>query len=401
MSDIRKRVGKKGTTYQVRYPDRTAKSGYTYKTFKTLKAARDFRESGQLQQTSKPRQSNVQTVGKAIDMWLDVCEQEGRDDRDPVSPSTLENYRWRARTMRAYPWPCTLQEMEEADVVEFRSWLKRVCTNDQAQKVLSSFHSVLIEMERRGIIHQDPARNVTIRKSQRHKEPVRIPSIEEMQTILSAADRLANSRNNEIAAAWERYRTMIYLAADSGMRPQEYLVLPTAALDERGVRIVQALDRSNRIGPPKTKAGRRYIPVSSQALDMARHYAERHGNLDFVFPTRREGGYQRYNVYVRRGFHKLMEEAGMTTEVNEGASTKKVRRYTPYSLRHFFASMLIEKNTSLKYIQTVMGHENIKMTFDVYGHIIRKKETDEMSQAAGILQYLDADTCGNSVAETT
>jgi len=45
-----------------------------------------------------------------------------------------------------------------------------------------------------------------------------------MRQILKAADSLANHKNYWIARAWERYRPMIYLAADSGMRPQEYLV---------------------------------------------------------------------------------------------------------------------------------------------------------------------------------
>jgi integrase len=388
MTDIRKRVGKNGTTYQVRHPSKATQSGYAYKSFDTLKEARDFIESGGARQTAGLRRSPVKTVRQAIDMWLEICEREGRDERDPVSPSTLENYRWRARTMTAYGWDRDLYALQEADVIAFRSWLKRNCTADQAQKVMSSFHSVLIEMKRRGIIGEDPAQNVAIRMNPRHKEPVKIPSVEELQAILQAADRLANSRNNEIASAWERYRPMVYLAADSGMRPQEYLVLPTEALEERGVKVLQALDRSNRIAPPKTKAGRRYIPVSLESLGMARHYADKYGAGGFVFPTRREGGYQRYNVFVRRGFHKLMEEAGLVTEVVENGQTKRLKHYTPYSLRHFFASMLIEQNKSLKYIQTVMGHENIKMTFDVYGHIIRRKETDELNDAGGILQYV-------------
>src|SRR5690606_11841086 len=119
-------------------------------------------------------------------------------------------------------------------------WLKRNCTPDQAQKVLSSFHSVLIEMQRRGVIADDPAQNVSLRTDPRHKEPVQIPTIAEFQAILQAADRLANSKNNEIASAWERYRPMIYLAADSGMRPQEYLVLPIEALEAKGVKVLQA-----------------------------------------------------------------------------------------------------------------------------------------------------------------
>ena len=75
--------------------------------------------------------------------------------------------------------------------------------------------------------------------------------------------------------------------------------------------------------------------------------------------------------------------------VEEGSETIARPKYRPYDLRHFFASMLIEKNKSLKYIQTVMGHETIKMTLDVYGHIIRRKETDEMTESGGILGYLD------------
>lgn len=388
MADIRKRRGKKGTTYQVRYPNKATKSGYAFKSFDTLKEARGFLEGGDVQKTNGLRPSRIRTVDQAIDMWLEICEREGRDERDPVSPSTLVNYRWRARTMRAYAWDRDLQALHEADVIAFRSWLKRNCTTDQAQKVMSSFHSIILEMRRRGIIAEDPAQNVTIRENSRHKEPVRIPSIEEFQNILRTADRLANSKNNEIASAWERYRPMIYLAADSGMRPQEYLVLPTTALEDNGVKVLQALDSCHRIGPPKTKAGRRYIPVSAQSLDMAKHYASKHSDGDLVFPTRRGGGYQRYNVFVRQGFHKLMEEAGLVTEVMVNGQTKLLKHYTPYSLRHFYASMLIEKNKSLKYIQTVMGHENIKMTFDVYGHVIRKKETDGLNEEGGILGYI-------------
>ena len=61
MSDIRKRTGRKGTTYQVRYPSRTAKSGYAYKSFDTLKEARAFREDAQARQKSSVRQTDIRT----------------------------------------------------------------------------------------------------------------------------------------------------------------------------------------------------------------------------------------------------------------------------------------------------------------------------------------------------
>lgn len=388
MSDIRKRVGRKGVTYQVRYPSKATKSGHAYATFATRKEAQAFIESGRATAKGRHSSSESLTVEQAVDRWLEICEKEGRGERDPVSEGTLEHYKWRSRAIRAYSWPCALHELQEPDVIEFRSWLKRTYTKDKAQKVLSSFHSILIEMKSRGLISHDPAAEVTIATESRYREPVQIPTLEEMQLILKTADKLANSSNVDIAKAWERYRAMVYLAADSGMRPQEYLVLPVSSLIERGVNIFQALDTSNEIGPPKTRAGRRYIPVGAESLEMARSYAKKVKSETFVFPARQSGGYQRYNNFLRRGWHILMEDAGLVEEVREGKKTVLFKKYTPYALRHFFASMLIEQNKSAKYIQNVMGHEDIKMTFDVYGHLIRRKETDRMEEGGGVLQYV-------------
>lgn len=401
MSDIRKRVGKNGTTYQVRYPSKATKSGYAYATFDTRKAALAFREDAKARKRGAARGSKVLSVTEAITKWLDISEKEGRDGRAPVSQATLEQYEYRSRIMKDYPWERELNHLEEPDIVEFRSWLLRNHSRDAAQKVLSSFHSVLIEMKKRGFLAEDPALNVTVETNGRYCEPVKIPTIEELQAILKTADRLANSKNYEISKAWQRYRPMIYLAADSGMRPQEYLALPISALQEGGVRITQALDGSNEIGPPKTKAGRRYIPISSESLKMVEHYAEIHGQGGLVFPTRRGGSHQRYNNYLRRGWHKLMEEAGFVEEVVENRDLILVKKFTPYALRHFFASMLIEQNRNLKYVQTVMGHEDIKMTFDVYGHIIQEREAKLSSEAGGILPGILGATCGKSAAIAT
>jgi len=351
-----------------------------------MKEARDFVESGKAHQSAGPGHPEIKTVEQAIDHWLDICQYEGRHGKDPVTPAVLKNYRRRAAAMKAYDWDKEIHELEAPDIVKFRSWLLKTLTRDQARSTLSSFHSVLLEMQTQGVLIADPASGVSIQES-RYKEPVAIPTIEEMQTILTTCDRLANSRNNEIAAAWERYRPMIYLAAESGMRPQEYIALPVAGLGDNGVRVIQALDASNKIGPPKTKAGRRYIPVGAAPLEMARNYADRHGNGNLVFPSRK-GGHQPYRYFLRRGWHRLMEEAGLMTECASEGSMELRPKYTPYALRHFFASMLIHQNANLKFIQTVMGHNDIKMTFDVYGHIIKEKETKDTEAYSGILSQV-------------
>jgi integrase len=73
-------------------------------------------------------------------------------------------------------------------------------------------------------------------------------------------------------------------------------------------------------------------------------------------------------------------------------------KYRPYDLRHFFASMLIEKRTNLKKIQTLMGHTNIETTLNVYGHLLEENERKE-DVPVGLLGGLLQSSCGESVAQ--
>jgi integrase len=244
-------------------------------------------------------------------------------------------------------------------------------------------------MNSQGVMTSDPAVGIAIQKS-RYDEPVLIPSIEEMQKILRTADKLATHKNFWIREGWKRYQPMVYLAADTGMRPQEYLALLDNNLLERGVQISQALDASNKIGPPKTKAGRRYIPVSADTLKMVRTYQAARGGPKagaLLFPNE-TGGHQRYNNYLRRCWHKLMEYASMMDQQEIDGQEVYEPRYTPYSLRHFYASMLIHQNRDLKSIQERMGHADVKMTLEVYGHLIRQKHAEEREEEPGILELV-------------
>jgi integrase len=394
MADIRKRTARKGTTYQVRYPSNATESGYAYATFATLKEARHFAQR-EIPDLGWAHPTEIKTVDQAIGKWLDACRTEGRRGRDPVSPATMRVYQRRAEIMRAYSWNKTIARLTPTDLAAFRSWLLNNHPRDLARKVLSSFHSVVLEMMTLGVLNTDPAAQISI-KGSRYQSSVQIPSMQEVLAILGAADRLANHKNQSIAKAWQRYRPMLYLAADSGMRPQEYIVLPRAGLAAGGVKIVQALDRSNLIGPPKIKAGRRFIPVATETLDMCRHYAEK-ATTDLVFAAR-NGSHQSYDNFLKRGWHTAIEHAGLMIETERAGRTAARPKYSPYCLRHFFASMLIEKRMNLKFIQTVMGHADIRMTLDVYGHLIQDKEIEQYA-APDVLGAIRASAaCGESVA---
>lgn len=398
MTDIRKRVGRNGdVTYQVRF---RGANGYEYRTFETAREARAFREDAGAHKRAARRGRAVVTVDQGVQKWLDICEKEGRNGREPVTKYTLGSYEYLAGIIRRYDWGDELADLTKPDVVQFRSWLLTNYSRDVSHKVLTAFRSMVKELVGRGELAHDIAAGVRVAASSRYDDPVVIPTERDIQALLAAADRLANSRNRQTQRTWERYRPMLYLAVDSGMRPQEYLALARSSIKANGVEVDRALDGGSRnISVTKTRAGRRFINLSDDTLDMVRHYAEHHAAenaFDLVFPTS-TGKWQTVRNWRKRGFAMVCEEAGLLIEEEEDGETVLRPKYRPYDLRHFYASMLIDQRVNLKRIQSLMGHRNIQTTLNVYGHLIERAET-RAEDRISVLSCIGRESCGERVA---
>jgi integrase len=375
MADITKKVGAKGTTYQVRYPSKTGKKGYAYTTFKTRKEAVAFTENlGSLRDSSASSSLNVPD---AVERWLNICEKVGRDGREKVEPETLKEYRRRGRVIKEYSWTKSIGELKPADVVHFRNWLLETKTRDLARRTLSSFHSLLIEMNHQGFMKGDPAANVTIKSGGRYEDEggeVEIPSDQQIRDIYAAADRMGE-KNDYMKERWRRYRPMIYLAGFSGLRPSEIRGLPWRNISNASVQIKQRADKTGIIGPVKSKAGKRTLFLPQVVTDIVfewREYCPK-SDFDLVFPSE-SGRPQFLNNFLIGAWRPLMMEAGlMKTEKVKGTRVE-VPMYTPYALRHYYASKLIEKGKDFKFIQKAMGHSKIEITLNVYGHLLKDRE---------------------------
>lgn len=386
MSDIRKRTGKKGTTYQVRYADNSSQTGYSYASFRTLKEAKAYSHDSK-SWISKAK--TEKTVPEAIDIWLNICKTEGREGRPPVSPATHQYYSYIAGIMKSYPWSKGISTLTKPDIVNFRSWLISEHGRYLAAKALTYFHGVMAEMASRDPQVTNVASGVSVRKDTRYSEPVVIPTPKEIEALLKAADDLANSKNLQIAKAWERYRPILYLAIDSGMRPQEYLAITGSSIKKTGIQVERAIDRGGELSVPKTPASRRFIEISPETLEMVIHYRDHkaansvHG---LVFPTS-TGEWQSLDNWRKRGFFAASEKAGLVITKKEGGKEIILPKYAPYSLRHFFASMLIAEGTDIAKIKTLMGHTDISTTYDVYGHLI-KTAAGESASPSGMISRM-------------
>ena len=133
--------------------------------------------------------------------------------------------------------------------------------------------------------------------------------------------------------------------------------MKTPTLDERGV-----------IGSPKTVASRRTISIPSFLVTMLRDWKIECPSGPLVFPTTRGSVQLLADIHVK-GWRPLQKAARITKA--DGSP-----KLNFHCLRHFRASMLIDDGANPKEVMVEMGHSNITMTYDLYGHLFTDAAAD-------------------------
>src|SRR5262249_49470642 len=108
------------------------------------------------------------------------------------------------------------------------------------------------------------------------------------------------------------------------------------------------------------------------------------GVLDLVFPNG-DGNPESHANICNRGFYPLEVESGVAVDTgkkDEDGKPIRDAKYGFHTLRHFFASWLIEQGFSPKKVQGMLGHSSMQMTYDTYGHLFPDDEGDQAKFAA-------------------
>lgn len=113
-----------------------------------------------------------------------------------------------------------------------------------------------------------------------------------------------------------------------------------------------------RFYEPKNKWSKRKIDIPSELLFELKKWKLRcpKGELNLVFPNS-VGNPESESNMLRYSFFPALRRAGL----------RKIRFH---DLRHTYASLLIKQGEHPKYIQSQMGHSSIKVTMDIYGHLM-------------------------------
>jgi integrase len=233
----------------------------------------------------------------------------------------------------------------------------KALSRPMAHKVLRSLKSMLKVV---GCSHLADDVKVEIDKRKKRKLEVGrdIPTPEEVGRIVKAANQ-------------PKMRALLMIAATTGLRASELRGLRWSDVDLKAseLHVRQRADRWNKIGPPKSEASRRTIPLGPEAILALKEWklACPKSDLDLVFPT--STGAVEYHKNMLRSLGPVMRAAHVLT------SDKP--KYALHAFRHFFASWCINpadrggRELPAKVVQTLLGHSSIMMTLDVYGHLFR------------------------------
>ncbi|MBO9422357.1 site-specific integrase [Labrenzia sp. R4_2] len=297
--------------------------------------------------------TNNKTISDACKAWIKRCE------RDELERATLRSYRNHVdHHIEPAIGDRELSALTRSHVRDFMDDMLDKNSRAMTDKVLRSLRSALNEALDREWIDNNVALSVKLRRASRNAPDRIIPTKVEIKAMLEIVP--------------DKQRPLITTAIYTGMRMSELRGLRWEDVDFQKsiIRVRQRADRFNQIGKPKSKSGRRDIPMapSVKKVLMAWKADCPTGDLDLVFPNG-VGNVESPSNISNRVLYPLLKDAGIVTA--EGKP-----KFSFHALRHAAASLYIEQGWPAKKIQTLLGHASITMTFDVYGHLFDNAEDD-------------------------
>ncbi|MDX1911104.1 MAG: tyrosine-type recombinase/integrase [Saprospiraceae bacterium] len=252
---------------------------------------------------------------------------------------TLKRYSW--RTVKAYK-NCFRQFIRHYDDVRPRE-ITRKQINDYLTKLIRernisvSHQSQILSAIKMFYIavadQEDKVKDLFQPKKQQKLPNVLLES--EVTALLRAVDN-------------PKHCCILMLIYSAGLRLGEAI----------GLRLTDLQPEQNRLFVRGGKGKKdRCTLLSEKVWKKLKDYIETYRPIDWVFEGQSGG------KYSERSVQEIFTRAKMRSQINPSA--------TVHTLRHSFATHLLEKGVDLRYIQELLGHESSKTT-EIYTHITHK-----------------------------
>lgn len=310
------------------------------------------------------------TVGAFLDRWLEEVIKPHRRAR---------TYRSYADTIRLHLKP----RLGQHQLAKLTAAQVQTMINDLARasgaRTTQYARAVLQRALNRAVKWELVARNVVLATDPPRSKPRTITPLTEAQ-----AQRLL------AAVAGHRLEALYRIALSLGLRRGEVLGLRWADIDvpKKTLRITGALQRVQgklERSEPKTRAGARALLLPDVLVDMLAEHQRRQAEErsrwgaewqehDLVFPTERGTPMEPSNLH--RHFKLALKRAGLplTTRFHD--------------LRHSCATFLIAQGVHPRVVMEILGHSQISLTMNTYGHVLPETQREATLKVAGMFGTL-------------
>jgi integrase len=327
------------------------------KSFPTLAAAKAWRAEAQTAiRRGTMRAPSQLTLRDAAQAWL-VGAREGsirNRSGDRYKPSVLRSYEIALR-LRLLPelGARRVSEIRRADVQDFADRL--LARGEEA----STIRNTLIPLRtifRRAVARGDVAVNPTT--------GLELPAVRGRRDRIVAPEQAAKL----VDALPEGDRALWATALYGGLRRGELQALRWDDVDlAKGViKVERAWDVREGHIEPKSRAGRRTVPIPVALRDYLVEHKHRTGGRGHVFA---------------RANGKPFDAVTIGERSKNAWRRADLEPITLHEARHTFASLMIAAGVNAKALATYMGHASVTITYDRYGHLMPGNE----SEAAALL----------------
>lgn len=286
-------------------------------------------------------------VQVAKENFINYCEYE-----KGLSANTLKSYNYEINLYQTYlEDKLSIIDIEKVSKEDIESYLKYCYLKNEDSKTIShkittiyNFHNYLL---REKVIKDNQAEFIDRPKLAKHL-PYTL-TVKEIDKLLDIA----------LVTVFDyRDKAMLELMYGTGLRVSELVSLT-----------VYDVDFYNAFLRIKGKGSKeRIVPINNASLKYLKLYLDKRSLLlkkktsDELFLNARGEGISRQGFF--KNLKKILAEKGMPTNIS------------PHSLRHSFATHLIENGADLRSVQTMLGHSDITTT-KIYTHISNEKVTKD------------------------
>lgn len=259
--------------------------------------------------------------------------------------------RYAAKTQDAYlHWISEIaryyyKSPEQISREEVRSWFLHLTNERKLSRSSVTCALCALKFFYEGVLHQEWSEFHLVRPKAEKKLPV-VLSVEEVQRLLRAVEM-------------PRYRVCLSVLYSCGLRLLEGTHLRVAQIDSQRMLLHIQGSKGNKD---------RYVPLPQPTLELLRSFWVTHRHPVWIFPAKIPHGWTPPQS-------QPMDESGMQKAFKAALQQCGIQKAaTPHTLRHSYATHLLEAGLNLRQIQSYLGHSS-PITTAIYTHLTQSSET--------------------------